>query len=314
VWSEPGEKHTDHLLASDAEWILERCARESRPFFLAVGFYRPHTPYVAPQNYFEGYPVEDMELVTGVAEDVADIPAAGLMSQKAEHARLTDALRREARQAYYASVTFMDEQVGRVLDALERLQLSDNTLVVFTSDHGYHLGEHGLWQKQSLFEESARVPLIIAGAGVEQLGATCHSPVSQVDLYPTLAAMCGIEPQFQCPGQNLEPMLGDATQPGRGWALTQVARNRRGERFFGYSLRTARWRLTLWDDGAAGSELYDHSQDPRELNNLAKSAEHAEVREQLTDQLRQAIRNTLPDDGEPPQLRDGVWAPNLTAP
>ena len=311
---EPGEKHTDHLLASDAEWILERCARESRPFFLAVGFYRPHTPYVAPKSYFEQYPLESMHVVDGVEGDRQDIPAAGLMSGKAEQEEMSDELRRQARQAYYASVTFMDDQVGRVLDALERLELSANTLVVFTSDHGYHLGEHGLWQKMSLFEESARVPLIMAGPGIDSSGATCRSPVSHVDLYPTLAALCGIQPQFDAPGQSMLPMLQEPGQAGRGWALSQVTRNRRGERFFGYSLRTDRWRYTVWNDGEAGSELYDHQHDPRELTNLAESAEHVAVRNELSNQLKQAIQQSLPAAGVVPEIRAGVWAPNLTSP
>ena len=164
--------HTDGMLASDAEWVLERCARDrSRPFFLAVGFYRPHTPYVAPKEYFAGYPQQQMPLVQGVEEDQQDLPAPALGSHKKEHELLTDELRQQAIQAYFASITFMDAQVGRVLDALDRLGLADNTIVVFTSDHGYHLGEHGLWQKMSLFEESARVPLIIAAPGNGQAGA-----------------------------------------------------------------------------------------------------------------------------------------------
>ena len=165
---QPDEKHTDGMLAEDAIWLLERFAkRPDRPFFWALGFYRPHTPYVAPKCYFGAYPTESIRLVEGVQEDIQDLPAMALGSHKAEHDLLTDPLRREAIQAYRASVSFMDAQVGRVLQALERLGLSEETIVVFTSDHGYHLGEHGLWQKMSLFEESARVPLIMAGPGVE---------------------------------------------------------------------------------------------------------------------------------------------------
>lgn len=311
---EPSEKHTDYLLGSDAEWILERCARESRPFFLAVGFYRPHTPYVAPRNYFDQYPLEQMEVVGGVDEDQQDIPASALMSRKAEQEKLTDELRREARQAYYASITFMDDQVGRVMAALERYQLRDNTIVVFTSDHGYHLGEHGLWQKMSLFEESARVPLIISVPGMESAGKATATPVSQVDLYPTLAKLCSLEPNFEPPGQNLAPLLADPSLPGRGWALTQVTRNRNRQRYFGYSLRTERWRYTEWKDGEEGYELYDHANDPRELNNVAGLAEQAGVQRELAMKLKAAIASSLPESGESPSLRSETWAPNLTAP
>src|SRR5689334_16153207 len=169
--------HTDALEAADAEWVLERCAkRKDRPFFLAVGFFRPHTPYVAPQKYFDLHPAKDMPVVQGVKEDQADIPAAGLMSYKKEQDKLTDDLRRQALQAYYASINFMDAQVGRIIDALDRLGLADNTIVVFTSDHGYHVGEHGLWQKMSLFEESSRVPLLIVAPGLSK-SAAAKSPI-----------------------------------------------------------------------------------------------------------------------------------------
>src|SRR6476469_1659482 len=165
----PDEQHTDGLEALDAEWVLERCAkRKDRPFFLAVGFFRPHTPYVAPKKYFDWYPEKEMPIVSGVKEDQADMPAAALMSYKKEQDKLTDDLRRQALQAYYASISFMDAQVGRVVDALDRLGLSDNTIVVFTSDHGYHVGEHGLWQKMSLFEESSRVPLLVVAPGLSK--------------------------------------------------------------------------------------------------------------------------------------------------
>ncbi|MDZ7616715.1 MAG: sulfatase, partial [Patescibacteria group bacterium] len=141
------EHHTDGMLAADAEWVLERCARrKDRPFFLAVGFFRPHTPYVAPKPYFDLYPKDQIPLAKVAADARADLPPAALGSYKREQDKLTDDLRRECIQAYFASTTFMDAQVGRVLDALERLGLAENTIVVFTSDHGYHLGEHGLWQ------------------------------------------------------------------------------------------------------------------------------------------------------------------------
>ena len=161
------EHHTDAMMAADAEWVLERCAKQKqRPFFLAVGFFRPHTPYVSPKTpYFDQYPEAEMPIVQGVKEDQADVPAAALGSYKPEQDKLTDDLRRQCLQAYYASISFMDAQVGRVVDSLDQLGLADNTIIVFTSDHGYHMGEHGLWQKQSLFEGSSRVPLLIVAPG-----------------------------------------------------------------------------------------------------------------------------------------------------
>lgn len=320
--------HTDALMAEDAEWVLERCAkRKDRPFFLAVGFFRPHTPYVSPQPYFDLYPEQKMPVVPGVKEGQADIPLPGLGSHKKEQEKLTDDLRRQARQAYYASISFMDAQVGRVIEALDRLGLAENTIIVFTSDHGYHLGEHGLWQKMSLFEESARVPLLIVAPGVAAKGAAAKSPVSHVDLFPTLAELCGVKPPENLQGQSLVPLLKDPNASGRDWALTQVSRgggparaavttnvSAEGERFFGYSLRTPRWRYTEWDEGRRGRELYDHDTDPYEITNLAGDAAQAKTVEELTEQLRAAVQTTFPPSGQTPELKPGLWAPNLTGP
>lgn len=308
------KEHTDGMLATDAEWVLERCAKENRPFFLAVGFYRPHTPYVAPEEYFEHYPKEEMPLVKGVEEDVKDLPEDALGSQKKEHALLNDDLRQQAKQAYFASVEFMDAQTGYVLDALERLGLADNTIVVFTSDHGYHLGEHGLWQKMSLFEESARVPLIIAAPGVSQEGVASQSVVGHIDVMPTLTELCNVPAPENLQGQSLVQMLNDPGHKGRGWALTQVRRGGGKNRTFGYSLRTPQWRYTEWDEGRRGRELYDHDNDPAEQTNLADDPQHADLIAELSGQLHHAIDQTLPESGEIPEVSNSVWAPNLTDP
>jgi arylsulfatase A-like enzyme len=321
-------EHTDGLMAEDAEWVLERCAkRKDRPFFLAVGFFRPHTPYVSPKNYFELYPEDQMPVVQNIKEDQADIPAPGLGSHKVEQDKLTDELRRQTLQAYLASISFMDAQVGRVINALDRLSLSDNTIIVFTSDHGYHMGEHGLWQKMSLFEESARVPMLIVYPQRAGKGTVAQTPVSHVDLFPTLAELCRVKAPPNLQGQSLVPMLSDPGFKGRGWAITQVMRgggpNRasvstnvssEGPSYFGYSLRTPRWRYTEWDEGRKGRELYDHDSDSRELTNLADKTEHAKTVEELSKQLRIAAKSTFPPSGENPLLKPGIWAPNLTEP
>jgi len=308
-------RHTDGLLAADAEWVLERCARDKdRPFFLAVGFFRPHTPYVSPKKYFGLHPEKEMPVVQGVKEDQADIPPAALMSRKKEQDKLTDDLRRQCRQAYNASISFMDAQLGRVIGALDRLGLAEQTIIVFTSDHGYHMGEHGLWQKMSLFEESARVPLVIVAPGVARPGAVAKSPVGLIDLYPTLAKLCGVEAPSNVQGQSLVPILKDANTEGRGWALSQVTRGRGGKPFFGYSLRTARWRYTEWDEGGEGRELYDHDTDPKELTNLAKDPAHTTTVAELSKQLRAAVKTTFPPSGQTPAVQEGLWAPNLTNP
>lgn len=341
------EHHTDGRIAREAEWMLERCARrKDQPFFLAVGFFRPHTPFVAPKTPYFGYhPEAKMPVVTGVEQDQADIPLPALGSRKPEEEKLTDDLRRQAVQAYHASISFMDAQVGRVVAALDRLGLARDTIIVFTSDHGYHLGEHGLWKKQSLFEESARVPLLVVAPGVSPSGAVVKTPVSHVDLFPTLAELAGIRTTGGLQGQSLVPILRDPSAPGRGWALTQVVRRGAGAgggkkktargaeagvradrkaavadgdegggsgRFFGYTLRTTRWRYTEWgDDGRNGRELYDHDADPRELTNLAERAELADTMRALGQQLKAAVKASLPSSGKTPEARDGHWAPVL---
>jgi iduronate 2-sulfatase len=320
------EHHTDGKVAADAEWILERCAkRKDQPFFLAVGFYRPHTPYVSPKTpYFDWYPLNQTPVAQVTEEERAQIPPAALASFKNEQKQLTDDLRREALQAYSASISFMDAQLGRVIAALDRLGLSESTIIVFTSDHGYHTGEHGLWQKQSLFEESARVPLLLIEPGSKDRKAVAVTPVSHVDLYPTLAKMAGIHAPEDLPGQDLTPILKNPETKGRGWALTQVVRGggfRRvgsspavgddGKRYFGYTLRTARWRYTEWDEGRQGRQLYDHDADPKELRNLASKAEHAATVAELSAQLQAAVKTTFPPGGETPRLlhTGSAWEP-----
>jgi iduronate 2-sulfatase len=324
------EFHTDAMLAKDAEWVLERCAKEKdRPFFLAVGFYRPHTPYVAPEKpYFGYYPTETMRPYQKVTDNPEDVPAAALGSYKKEQDQLTDELHRQCAQAYYASISFLDTQVGRVVASLDRLGLAENTIIVFTSDHGYHMGEHGLYQKQSLFEGSARVPLLIVAPGKTK-GGVVNEPVSQVDLYPTLTELAGVKAPGNLQGQSLVPMLLDPAAKGRGWALTQVARGgglkpkaaaakgagAGAKRFFGYSLRTDRWRYTEWDEGREGAELYDHEADPGELVNLAKKPEHAATVAELSKTLQEAAKKTFPKDGVTPPVSEGpMWAPNLFKP
>jgi len=328
--------HTDGMLATEAEWLLERFAKQKdRPFFLAVGFFRPHTPFVAPRDpYFGYYDPAAMPLAQGVAEDQKDVPVAALASAKAEEARMTDEQRRLAQQAYYASISFMDAQVGRVIAALDRLGLAENTIIVFVSDHGYHMGEHGLWQKMSLFEESSRVPLLVVAPGVAKRGVAAPTPVGLVDLFPTLAELCGVKAPANLQGQSLVPMLRDENAVGRGWALTQVQRGiappgadpngpQKGGitreatasgRFFGYSLRTVRWRYTEWAEGERGRELYDHDRDPQELTNLANSPAHAATVAELSAKLREAAKSTYPASGATPALRPGVWAPVLGSP
>lgn len=261
------EEHTDGIGAREAVRLLERFKDRGETFFLAVGFYRPHTPYVAPKTYFDRYPRNEIKLPALSDADRSRTPTAAYASARKDQERMTDDQRREAIQAYRASTTFMDAQVGHVLDALERLKLADTTIVVFTSDHGYHLMEHGLWQKMSLFEQSARVPLIIAMPGAKANGQVARGLVELVDLYPTLASLAGLNTTGTLDGVSLAPMLNDAKANVKDAAFTQVRD--------GYAIRTDRWRYIEWAAGAQGRQLYDMERDPAETTNVADDPQHA---------------------------------------
>ena len=261
------EEHTDGIAAREAVRQLERFKSRGQPFFLGVGFYRPHTPYVAPKAYFDRYPTKDIALPPLSDHDRSRTPAAAYGSSRKDQDSMTDDQRREAIQAYRASTTFMDAQVGYVLDALDRLGLADTTIVVFTSDHGYHLADHGLWQKMSLFERSARVPLIIAMPGAKANGKVARGLVELVDLYPTLASLAGLNAPGPLDGVSLAPMLNDTAATVKDAAFTQV-RN-------GYAVRTDRWRYIEWAAGEQGTQLYDMERDPTEMTNVADDPKHA---------------------------------------
>jgi choline-sulfatase len=272
-------EQTDGLGATAAISLLEEL--KDKPFFLAVGFYRPHTPYVSPKKYFDLYPLESVELPKLSAADRARDPAPAYTAKKQEEV-LNDDLRRQAIQAYWASISFMDAQVGRVVDALDKLGLVDNTVIVMTSDHGYHMYEHGLWQKMTLFENSARVPLIVAAPGAKGNGKSTASLAEMVDLYPTLADLCGLKWPDYLDGASQKPVLDDPAKSVKDVAFTQLGR---GD-FQGYSIRTPQWRYTSWDDGRRGEQLYDMQADPGETTNLAAEPKHADTVAELRGQLR----------------------------
>lgn len=275
------ETHTDGMTATEVTKLLE--ANKDRPFFLACGFFRPHTPYVAPRAYFDLYPPAGITLPAVPEGHRAAGPAPAFGSAKAEQESMTDDQRREAIRAYLASVTFMDAQVGRVLAALERLGLAGRTVVVFMSDHGYHLGEHGLWQKMSLFENSARVPLVVFDPRAKGNAQACVRPVELVDLHATLADVCGL-PAPRTDGVSLRPLLENPALALDRAAVTQVSRGTptatgepagKNPFFMGYSVRTDRFRYTEWDGGKRGAQLFDYDADPAELRNLAADPAHA---------------------------------------
>jgi uncharacterized sulfatase len=266
------EEQTDGIGTTEAIKLLE--ANKDRPFFIAMGYYRPHCPHVAPKKYFAQVPMASVRMSPISEAWRAQVPGPSLAStQPWPWCGVTDEQAREAKHAYWASVEFVDAQVGRLLAALERLGLAQKTIVVFWSDNGYHLGEHGLWMKQSLFENSARVPLIIAAPAQKAKGQGCQRTVELLDIYPTLAELCGLTPPSNLAGRSLKPLLDDPQAPWDKPAFTQVWRGS----FPGHSVRTERWRYTEWDDGKRGTELYDYQTDPQEEHNLAADPQHARV-------------------------------------
>ena len=269
------EEQTDGKIAAEACRLLRE--HKDGPFFLAVGFFRPHTPYVSPRKYFGLYDREKLALAANAPEDRAGKPAAAL-TVSPPHYGMDEELQRTVKQAYYASVSFMDTQFGIVLAEMERLGLASNTVVVFLSDHGYHLGEHGQWQKMTVFEEVARVPLIIAAPGMKAAGQTTPRLAELVDVYPTLADLCGLPAPTYVEGASLKPLLDDPQRTWKPAAFSQVIHKRKGGRaekvgdgaIMGRSVRTERYRYTEWGAGGVdGAELYDHDGDPLELHNLA---------------------------------------------
>ena len=261
------------------EWLERRDA--AKPFFLAVGFHRPHLPLVAPAKYFDLYPLESIALPEAPADDEADIPAPARNGAVPGYAlSTTPEQRRAAIRGYLAAVSFMDAQAGRVLDALPRLGLAENTIVVFLSDHGWHLGEHGLWHKRSLFEECARVPCIVRTPAMPAAGRRCAGLVELLDLFPTLCDLTGVPAPAGLEGRSLRPLLDDPAARLHQAAFTQARRGKDAE-FWGRSVRTERWRYTEWNGGKDGAELYDHDADPHEYRNLAGQPEHSAARAQL---------------------------------
>lgn len=291
--------HTDGVGATEAIKMLDQLHPDStgRPFFLAVGFYRPHTPYVAPGRFFDMYPRDRIHPTLERPDDRSDIPMAAWHDRPGQR-ELSIEKRKEIIQAYYASISLMDEQVGRLVEALDQHRLTDNTVIIFLSDHGYHLGAHGLWQKSDLFEGSCRVPLIIVEPGNPNGGNVAPNPVELVDLYPTLADLCGVTAPSHIKGLSLRPMLADTNHSVKPAALSvTVSRARQmhkaftRERVMGHSIRTSRFRYTQWGDGQYGHELYDYESDPEEYTNLADKPDYADKVKEMQAILTQALKH-----------------------
>lgn len=270
-----GGNQADHVAADLAMETISK--KGDGPWFMGLGFLRPHVPYVAPSRFFDLYPLSAMEPVKNPPDDVADIPKASELAidtRANDMGMTTEAEKRETLRAYYASVSYMDHLVGKVLGQLEKSNQTRRTIIVFWSDHGYHLGEHRRWHKRSLFEESARVPLIVAAPGRKNAGKASRALVELIDLYPTVAELSHLKAPDHIEGQSLVPLL---DQPGRAWksaAFTQVSA---AGGIVGRSICNERYRYIRWTGPDPDEELYDHRDDPREFVNLTRAKANESV-------------------------------------
>jgi iduronate 2-sulfatase len=292
------EAYFDGQIAAAAVTVLREFATSREPFFLGVGFWKPHLPFNAPKRYWDLY---DRAKLAPPDPAAAPVGAPALAAHPWQELRgyagmpqsgpLTPAQTAELRHGYLAAISFLDAQVGRVLAELERSGLAANTVVVFWSDHGFHLGEHNLWAKTSNYELDARVPLIIAAPGVARAGGRAIGLAELIDVYPTLTALAGLAADPALEGRSLVPQLRDPAGPGKPFALSQHPRPAYGApTHMGYALRDDRFRYVEWRELATGAvaarELYDHRTDPRETVNRAADPAHREAMEKLAAQLR----------------------------
>lgn len=271
----------DGMLADEAVRFLENYNEE--PFFLGVGFHKPHDPFIAPREYFDLYDTDDVALP--IAPDDRSPLTKYALPRSYDFSKFTDRDRREIKRAYHACVSFVDAQVGKIMKCMDHLNRWDDTIVIVMGDHGYHLGEHGWWNKVTIFELGARTPLVIWAPGAERNETACDAVVELLDLYPTVIDYCGVDSPHSLSGKSLRPLIeGERHASSSDAAFTQVAR---GGVEMGYSVRTNHFRLIQWGRVAEGGlELYEHPQDPNEYYNLAGRPEHAEKLEQLTRRLR----------------------------
>jgi len=292
----------DGALTDLALETLKTLGGQDKPFFLAVGYYLPHLPFTPPKTYWDMYDPAKIPMASNRSlpagapswamntmyelrayEDVSDAPRPG-------QGLLTDAQAKRLKHGYYASVTYVDAQIGRLLAALSKAGLDDNTVVVLWGDHGWKLGEHGSWCKQTNYEIDAHAPLIVRAPGRKQRGATCNALVEFVDIYPTLCELCGLTLPAHLEGTSMVSLLDNPRKPWKAAAFSQFRRRVKRAEYMGYSMRTDRYRFVEWrdrkTDKVTARELYDHADDPGENRNLADDERHFALVTRLGKQLR----------------------------
>ncbi len=297
----PDQTFHDGALAEMAITALRESAKKNQPFWLGVGFIRPHLPFVAPKKYWDLYDPAKIQLAPNKfkpkdAPDFAVLPGGELRAYQGIPAGdIPDELARQLKHGYYAAISYMDAQLGQVLDELDRLKLRDNTIVVLWGDHGWKLGEHGGWCKHSNVENDTHAPLIVSAPGLKTAGKHSQALVEFVDLYPTLAELCGLSLPPHLEGASLVPLLNGKAKSVKTAAFSQYPRPNQGQRLMGYSMRTERYRFTRWvqrDDHTklVASELYDQQTDPQENVNIANEPKQAALVAKLTAQWEKGWR------------------------
>ena len=300
---EPDASYPDAQTAAKAIETLQRLKAEAKPFFLGVGFVKPHLPFTCPQKYWDLYPETSIQLAANAQRPKAapepafhnnyELRSYGTVP---ENGPISDAMALKLIRGYRACVSFMDAQLGRVLAELDRLGLRENTLIVLWGDHGYHLGENGLFTKMTNFEQGTRVPLLVSNPGMKTAGKRTRALVELVDLYPTLAQLCDLPLPKHLEGTSFAPLLENPDQPWKKAAFSQYLRTGKPPHT-GRSLRTDRWRYTEWHDlkgKPTGVELYDELNDPQETANLENEPSHAETVEQMAAQLQSGWKAAQP--------------------
>ena len=278
--------HSDGKTAAKAVELIKQ--HKDKPFFLGVGFVRPHVPFVAPRkDYTDFLPYAKMQLPPKLKEDWADIPKAGINYKTSKNMKMDVRRQKKAVGGYYASVAFMDRMVGQVLDGLKEAGLDDNTIGIFTSDHGYHLGEHDFWAKVSLHDESAAVPLIIRMPGKKP--AVCHSLVELLDLYPTLSNLCGLKVPGRLQGKDISEMMTDPAKEVRSAAFSVNGK--------GFLLREQDWAFIAYGrNGQGDQELFDMKQDPKQFTNLAKDPKYGQTLARFQKQMAAKLKEVRTND------------------
>jgi len=289
VKAEDGQVHSDIKTADKAIELLKM--HKDKPFFLSVGFFRPHVPFVAPKQYFNLFPHEQIVLPPKVMNDWDDIPKRGINYVTSVNGQMSEEQEKKAVAAYYACVALVDDQVGKLLNALDEEGLADNTIVIFTSDHGFHLGEHRFWMKVGLHEESVRVPLIIKVPGKQP--GICNSLAELVDLYPTVAEVAGIKSSEYLQGKSIVNTLDNPDAYIRDFAFSM----HRVDGKFSYLIRTDQWAYMHYEEpDGFEMELYDMDHDPLQFNNLAHHPKYQHIVNELQQKLDEKLKEVRQND------------------